>query len=192
MHITLLEPRMVAAVDLDQLADTCAAVAGLVDLGCALPAGRPQPRGRHQRSHRLDTDCQTMAFGKLLAGQRGPEVRVALPDQPDRALRDPRRQLVVAGSASLARNQPDSAFVPVSLDQALKLPSTQAQPLRGLDGLDAVGFAHRHGDSCRRCCHRFASGPEAGPGQPCDISIRAKRDITIWGLHCWAIQSLLC
>ena len=44
---------MVAAVDLDQLAQARAAVARLVDLRCSLLARHPQAGGRHQRAHGL-------------------------------------------------------------------------------------------------------------------------------------------
>jgi len=185
---------VIAAVDLDELTDTCTPVARLMDLGSALFAGLPQTSRHHQNPDRLLGQRKPVTLTKLLARKRWPEVGVSVPDQCGCALSTAWRQLTVAGLASLARDQAIGTILLVPLDQPLELPPAQAQPLRGLahaghpvdhglDGLEAIEFAHGHGDCCRRCDHRCTSEPEAGPEEQCDISIRSKRDITNQPLH---------
>src|SRR5229473_2030381 len=72
----LLEPRMVTAVDLDQLAQTRAPGAWLVDLRRALPARNPQAGFSHQAPHGFLRQTDAVAFAQLLARQRWTEVRV--------------------------------------------------------------------------------------------------------------------
>src|SRR5258708_31978068 len=76
----LLEPRMVTAVDLDQLAQTRAPGAWLVDLRRALPARNPQAGFSHQAPHGFLREPNTVALAQLLAGQRWTEVRVPFAD----------------------------------------------------------------------------------------------------------------
>jgi len=80
------EPSVVAAVDLDELAETGSAVARLVDRSSALAARLPQAGGRHQRAHGLLGQDQVVAFVQLLAGQRRAEVGVAIADHAERAI----------------------------------------------------------------------------------------------------------
>ena len=56
------EPSVVAAVDLDELAETGSAVARLVDRSSALAARLPQACGRHQRPHGLLGQEQPVAL----------------------------------------------------------------------------------------------------------------------------------
>ncbi|TWD73493.1 hypothetical protein FB547_1246 [Variovorax beijingensis] len=166
--IKLLEPLVIAVVDLDELADACPTVARLVDLGRALFAGCPQTGRHHQHPDGLLGQWKPMALPTLLACKRWPEISIPIPDQRSGTLGDAWRQLTVAGPTSLARDPPGNTFVLVPLDQTLELPSTQAQPLRGLanpqhpvdhrlNSLEPIGFAHRHSDRRSRCRHGHAS-----------------------------------
>ena len=77
----VLEPRMVAAIDLDQLANTVPAVTRLINLCRALPTRNPQSGLRHQPPHRLCCNAHAVDFAQLLAGQRRSKVAVPVPDQ---------------------------------------------------------------------------------------------------------------
>jgi len=77
----VLEPAVVAAVDLDQLAITRAPVPRLVDLGRAQLAGHPEAGVDHDPPYRLLGQVDAMALAQLLAGQRGTEVGVGVADQ---------------------------------------------------------------------------------------------------------------
>ena len=106
----VFEPGVVAAIDLDELAQAGAAVARLVDRGSALAARLPQAGGRHQRPHGLLGQDQAVALAQLLAGQRRTEVGVALADDPERALCDSRSQLMVARVTALGGDQARGAI----------------------------------------------------------------------------------
>ena len=80
----ILEPGVIAAVDLDQLTDAGSAVARLVDLGCSLPARLPQASLDHQLADRLLAEAHAMQFTQLLARQRRAEICVPLPNQGER------------------------------------------------------------------------------------------------------------
>ncbi len=91
----LLEPAMVAAVDLDQLTVALAPKPRLVE-GPALRARQPQTFGHHPSPQRLLADPELMLVQQHLGRQRRPEVRVPGLDQLDRILPD----AFVAGSGS--------------------------------------------------------------------------------------------
>ena len=159
-----LEPTMVAAVDLDQLAQAVAAAARLVDLGRTLQARHPVARPGHEPAHRLLGQDQPLAFRQLLACQGGAEVGVAAADQPQGPLGHPRRKLVVAGLAATARRQPGRAFVAVAPHQPPQLAARDPEPLgrqarlqvavhNRLDRLQPVEFAHAHRDALGFCRH---------------------------------------
>src|SRR5690349_19801355 len=124
----VFEPRVVAAVDLDQFASAGSTVARLVDLGGALFAGRPQARRHHQYPDGLLGQRKPVALTELLACKCWSEISIPIPDQRSGTFGDAWRQLTVAGPTSLARDQPGNTFVLVPLDQTLELPSTQTQP----------------------------------------------------------------
>src|SRR6202521_5440660 len=92
-----LEPRMVTAVDLDQLAQTRAPGAWLVDLRRALPARNPQAGFSHQAPHGFLRQTDAVAFAQLLARQRWTEVRVPFVDDGQSTNGQTFVQLAVAG-----------------------------------------------------------------------------------------------
>jgi hypothetical protein len=74
---------MLAAVDLDQFAQARAPRSRLVDLRRTLAARHPQAGGRHEPTHRFLRQANAMTFIQLLAGQRRPEICVALTGDRD-------------------------------------------------------------------------------------------------------------
>jgi hypothetical protein len=102
VHITLLEPGVVAAVDLDQLADARPAIARLVDLGRALFAGCPQAGRRHQHPDDLLGQHKPVALTELLARKCWPEISIAFADQCRRTFGHLWRQPVIAWASALA------------------------------------------------------------------------------------------
>ncbi|CAE6869360.1 hypothetical protein R75461_08486 [Paraburkholderia nemoris] len=97
-----LEPRMLAAVDLHQLAQTRAPGPRLVDLRRALPAWYPQTGIRHQMPHGFLRQCDPVAFVQLLAGERRSEIGVALADQRQGLRTQIDGQLMIARAATSA------------------------------------------------------------------------------------------
>ncbi|MBS0454263.1 MAG: hypothetical protein JSS14_23435 [Proteobacteria bacterium] len=93
---------MVAAIDLNELAQARAAVARLVDLGRALLARDPQARGRHQPTQCLHANLEPVQFIQLLSCQRRTKVSVALVHDRQSPICHTNSQLVVAGPAAFA------------------------------------------------------------------------------------------
>ena len=104
-----LEPLMVAAVYLDQLAQARSPVARLVGMPPALAAREPDPGRRHPLAQGLAADGQVVALEELLARQRRPEVRVALPDDGDDARLELCREPPVARPTSVPGYQAGGA-----------------------------------------------------------------------------------
>ncbi|SAL00797.1 hypothetical protein AWB76_07878 [Caballeronia temeraria] len=150
---TLLEPAMLAAVDLDQLTQTRTPGARLIDLRWALPAWHPQTRVRHQMPHRFLGQPDAVAFLELLARQSRAEVGVALSDNTHGAPRQGIVELAIARSAALARRHALHSVLTIAHHQPLDLAYRQAQALSRasglqtrldyrLDNLQFVPFAH--------------------------------------------------
>ena len=79
-HLLHLEPAMVRAVDLDQLAEVLTAMTRLLDAS-ALRPGQPDSGLPHPATQRLSRHAHIMALAQLLGRQRRTKVRVVLPDQ---------------------------------------------------------------------------------------------------------------
>ncbi|MCY1301281.1 hypothetical protein D9M70_508840 [compost metagenome] len=193
----VLEPAVVAAIDLDQLAEAGAAVPRLVHLGRAQLPGDPEAGVDHDPAHRLGGQVDAMALAQLLGRQRRAEVGVAVADQAAHAGFQPGRELAVAVTATLARTQAARAVLAVAQHQTFHLtprqaeflgraPDRQAMVDYGLNHLEPIEFAHRHRDGLGHA-HRglpvsdgrkAASMPAWAAGY--DISIWLKYDITIW------------
>src|SRR3984893_14705190 len=102
----ILEPGVLAAVDLDQLTGTGTPGPWLVDLRCPLAARNPQAGGDHQRAYGLDGHLDAVRLMQLLASQRRPEVRVAFPYQCQRMFGLAGGQLVVTRHVCLKPGRP--------------------------------------------------------------------------------------
>ena len=85
---------MLAAVDLDQLAQGLAAQPGLMEVP-ALLAGEPQARVDHPLAQRLPRDLQPVLLGQHLGRERRAEVGVGRADQPELLRRPPREAHLV-------------------------------------------------------------------------------------------------
>ena len=68
----VLEPAMLAAVDLDQLAQGLAAQPGLMEASALLP-GEPQARLDHPRAQRLAADLEPGFWASISAASVGPK-----------------------------------------------------------------------------------------------------------------------
>jgi hypothetical protein len=69
LRAAILEPPVLAAVDLDQLAEAVAPVAGLVDALDPVAPANPDAVVDHPLAQRLDADRQAMNLGQLLGRQ---------------------------------------------------------------------------------------------------------------------------
>ncbi|CAG9199945.1 hypothetical protein BVI1335_150020 [Burkholderia vietnamiensis] len=192
-----LEPPMVAAIDLDQLAQARPACSWLINLRWSLSARNPQASVRHQLPDRFLGQPDTVAFPELLARQCRPEIGVAIPDDRQGPLGQLRIQPPVARTATLARGQARRARLPVSNHQPLDLPDRQAQAFgratglqpqihHGLDYLQTVEFSHvqcHQSCSVHRRLHDLTGSRQAYRSPKRDISKWLEHDISKKLLH---------
>lgn len=82
---SVLEPFVVATIDLDRLAEARPAVAPLVGAPHALATRQPDPGRCRPLAERLAAHVQVMPLEQLLAREHRPEVGVVLPDERDGA-----------------------------------------------------------------------------------------------------------
>jgi hypothetical protein len=119
----ILEPVMIRAINLDQLAITFPAQTRLVERAALLPR-QPNPRVLHPFAQRLARDLQPVILLKLLSRKCRPEVDVVLANQRHRELPDRRIDPVVRCTA--ARLVPDCGWT-----VALELPQKAGEPVFG-------------------------------------------------------------
>src|SRR3954453_13172281 len=100
-----LKPPMLAAIDLNQLADALAPRTGLVNPFQALLAINPQPIRDHPLAQRLPTKSNPMQLAQLLGCQSRAEIPIAFTN--DRQRRGPKLGGLapVAGTATPLRDQ---------------------------------------------------------------------------------------
>src|ERR1051325_7404189 len=96
---------MLAAVDLNQLADALAPRTGLVNPFQALLAVNPQPIRDHPLAQRLPTESDPVPLAQLLRRQGRAEIPITLAD--DRQRRGPKLGGLapIAGTTPALRNQ---------------------------------------------------------------------------------------
>src|SRR5918998_1721261 len=126
----ILEPAVLAAIDLDQLAQMLTTIARLVK-AFALGTWQPDPGLDHPGAQRLAGDPQSVALRKLLGCQRRAEIRVVLPHQADGMVPQDLRQAVVGGPAATAICNPGRAVLAKTAPQAVDLTLTDLQQLGG-------------------------------------------------------------
>jgi len=80
----VFKPAMVAAINLDEFADTMPPVPRLVHGRRAQPARNSGPDVHHEPAHRLLGQMDAMQFMQLLASQGWPEIGVPFPDDVQR------------------------------------------------------------------------------------------------------------
>src|SRR3954449_8352040 len=113
----ILKPPMLAAVDLNQLADALAPRTGLVNPFQALLAVDPQPIRDHPLAQRLPTESNPVQLAQLLRRQGRAEIPITLAN--DRQRRGPKlgRLAPVAGTTTPLRDQAGRTLGPVSLQK---------------------------------------------------------------------------
>src|SRR3954452_2770891 len=120
---------MLAAIDLNQLADTLAPRTGLVNPFQALLVVDPQPIRHHPLTQRLPTERDRMQLAQLLGCQGRAEIPVTLAN--DRRRRGPKLSGLapVAGTTTPLRDQAGRTLRPVSLQKPKYLTPLKPQQL---------------------------------------------------------------
>ncbi len=126
------EPLVVAAIDLDELAEALAAVPGLVGVREAVSALNPDAGRQHPGPEGLPGDPDVVQLDELLLGERRPEVGVALADDRERARLQLGREPSVARAAALARGEPARTVLRERRAEAAHLPRGEPDELAGL------------------------------------------------------------
>src|SRR5712691_627655 len=129
---TLLEPSVLAPVDLHQFAQAFAPVPRLVRPAQSLVSRQPEPCERHPLAERFLGHPDVVELEQLLLRELGPEVRVALADDLDRLRLQLRRQAPVARLTSLTRRQADWAGLLIRDTEARDLSRAEAHQLCSL------------------------------------------------------------
>jgi hypothetical protein len=151
-----LEPAVVGAVDLNQLAQALAAQAGSVEAAAFL-ARQPKPILDHPSPQRLPRNPQVMPLRQRFGRQRRAEVQVLLPDQVQHHLADRVADPVVRRPPAGTMDQRRRAFLAEPLQQPEHLPSAHRQDMRRRPRIDPpiiqlsqnlhapqLALAHRH------------------------------------------------
>ncbi|TCK35339.1 hypothetical protein B0G84_7333 [Paraburkholderia sp. BL8N3] len=126
----VLEPRMLAAVNLGQFTQAGAACAWLVNLRWPLSTRHPRPGVGHQPAHRFLGQPNAVALVQLLARQRRPKVSITLANDRACPLGRHRVQSVVAGLRAPTRHETLRSVFAQSLDQPTDLSAGQLESLR--------------------------------------------------------------
>src|SRR5947208_3306771 len=108
---TVLEPGVLAAIDLDELAEAGPTLPRRIAPAGALGPRDPQAGGTHPAAQRLDGQDEGVLLGELLVGERGPEVGVALADEGQGALLGGGREPAGARTPAPARHEPRGAVL---------------------------------------------------------------------------------
>jgi hypothetical protein len=119
---------MLAAVDLNQFADTLAPRPGLMD-ALALLAIAPQPGFHHPLAQRFTTKRDPMILAQLLGRQRRAKIPVPMAD--DHQNRTPQRlgRAPVAAATAAFRDQAGRTFDPIGLQQPKHLTPLEPEQL---------------------------------------------------------------
>src|SRR5215218_872869 len=166
----ILEPAVLATIDLDQLAQMLAAVARLVK-ALALGARQPQPGLDHPGPQRLTGDPQSVALLELLGRQRWAEIRIMLPHQADGMVPQDLWQTIVGGAAAPAVGDPGWTVFAKAALQAVDLTLADPQQFGGRrwretaavqarQNIDPVEFSFAHQHHAHQICRLRSLIPE--------------------------------
>ena len=139
----ILEPPMLGAVDLDQLAPAVPAIARLVRTRAPRFAILPQTRLDHQPLQCLARDFDAMALDQILARQRWSKIRIMLTNDAKNTLTKRIAMPPIARSAALAGNETGSAIGSQAFQQPENLAALQAEYRRGIVNPKLAAF-HAH------------------------------------------------
>src|SRR3954464_9877471 len=125
----ILKPPMLAAVDLNQLADALAPRTGLVNPFQALLAVDPQPVSDHPLAQRLPTESNPVQLAQLLRRQGRAEIPIAFAN--DRQRRGPKLGGLapVARTTTPLRDQAGRTLGPINLQKPKYLTPLKPQQL---------------------------------------------------------------
>src|SRR5438876_834564 len=157
---TILEPGVLAAIELDELAEAGPALPRRIAPAGALGPRDPQAGGTHPAAQRLDGQDEGVLLGELLVGERGPEVGVALADEGQGALLGRGREPAGARTTAPTRHEPRGAVLDeraieashlalADLEQPRRTPARQPPLGDPRQDLQAIQFLHaqREGSS---------------------------------------------
>jgi hypothetical protein len=132
---------VLTAVDLGELAETRAPMAGLVRAAGSLRARHPETCLDHPLAQGLTGDRDAVLLRELLTRERRPEVGVVLTNEGHGLLANGRGPLPIAGPPALARDEPSRAVLAQDAAKALDLAQAEAELLGGLS-LRQATFDH--------------------------------------------------
>src|SRR3989454_1175418 len=127
---TILEPSVLAAIELDELAEAGPTLPRRIAPAGALGPRDPQAGGTHPAAERLDGQDEGVLLGELLVGERGPEVGVALADEGQGALLGGGRGPAGARAPAPARPEPRGAVLDERAIEASHLALADLEQLR--------------------------------------------------------------
>src|SRR2546428_7443328 len=150
---TILEPSVLAAIELDELAEAGPTLPRRIAPAGALGPRDPKAGGTHPAEERLDGQDEGVLLGELLVGERGAEVGVALADEGQGALLGGGREPAGARTPAPARHEPRGAVLDeraieaahlalADLEQPRCAPARQAPLGDPRQDLQAIQFLH--------------------------------------------------
>src|SRR5204863_3763473 len=126
----ILEPGVLAAIELDELAEAGPTLPRRIAPAGALGPRDPQAGGSRPAGQRLDGQDEGVLLGGLLVGERGPEVGVALADEGQGALLGGGREPAGARTPAPARHEPRGAVLDERAIEASHLALADLEQLR--------------------------------------------------------------
>src|SRR5216110_2310559 len=149
----ILEPGVLAAIELDELAEAGPTLPRRIAPAGALGPRDPQAGGTHPAAQRLDGQDEGVLLGELLVGERGPEVGVALANEGQGALLGGGREPAGARTPAPARHEPCGAVLDeraieashlalADLEQLRRAPARQARLGDPRQNLQAIQLLH--------------------------------------------------
>jgi hypothetical protein len=168
----ILEPTMLATVDLHEFAKTRASQSWLVNLRWPQLAWNPQTYGDLQPADSLFGERDVMLGSELLGRQGRPKIRVRGLEEFDHAVRHGVLEAIIARPVESLGDQPNRTLSRVAARQAPHLPGGQPESLGGapglqiavddgLDTLQLVEIAHRE---CHPGVLPHGEPPDPGKG----------------------------
>lgn len=183
LRAATLKPPVLAAVHLDQLAETIAPVTGLVDALVTITPTNPDAVVDHPLAQRLDADRQAVDLGQLLSRKRWTEILVALANDGQAGLTEDHAMGPVAGLATALGDQGVWASGAKGVQQPVDLPTLQTHQRRGvLDARPAVGQIDHNPKPAELCAahrnHRHPPSPSTPKPKGTTVSSQSVRPVT--------------